>query len=135
MNIGVIGVGQWGKNHVRAYNELPEANLSLLSDKQEDLVNKYGKTYNVKTTTDYKEVLNNPDIQAVDICTPNDTHYDLVKEALEAGKDVLVEKPLTLDSESTKELGDLAEAQKKILMVGHIFRFNPAVRALKEEMD
>ena len=135
IKVGVIGAGQWGKNHIRVYNELPESDLACISDLNENSLKSLKSIYRCETTKDYKEILDRKDITAVSICTPASTHYKMVKEALEKGKDVLVEKPITLKSEEGEKLVKLAEESKRILMVGHIFRFNPAVLRLKEEIS
>ena len=135
VEIGVLGVGEWGKNHARVYRELENSNLVMVADLSGMRLKKLKKTYKVAVTNDYRDILNNPEIEAVSVCTPSSTHFEIVKECLEAGKHVLVEKPLCLDSLSAQKLIDISEKQKKILMVGHIFRFNPAVRKLKDEIN
>lgn len=134
VRIGIIGTGTWGKNHVRVLNELEGAELSVVSDLDEKSLKRFRSIYNVKTTPDYGEVLADSDIDAVSICTPASTHYRIVKDALKAGKHVLVEKPLSLRSSQGQELTELAEKKGLTLMVGHIFRFHPAVLRLKEEI-
>ncbi len=134
VEIGVLGVGEWGKNHARVYRELENSNLVMVADLSGMRLKKLNKTYKVAVTNDYHDILNNPEIEAVSVCTPSSTHFEIVKECLEAGKHVLVEKPLCLDSVSAQKLIDISEKHNKILMVGHIFRFNPAVRKLKDEI-
>ena len=134
LNVGVIGAGVWGKNHIRIFSEVEDANLVKIADLNEKNMNGMSNTFKIKTTTDYKEILNDSEIEAVSICTPASTHYKIIKEALESGKHVLVEKPLTLNSKEGEELVELAKNKNKILMVGHIFRFNPGVLRLKEEI-
>jgi predicted dehydrogenase len=87
---------------------------------------------NIQAVKDHKDILNNPDIQAVCIAAPTNLHYSLAKEALECGKHVLCEKPLAMTAEECGELKTLAEQAKKILMVGHIFLFNAGIVWLKE---
>jgi len=134
IRVGVIGAGQWGKNHIRVYNELPEAELVCISDLNGKALGVLENIYHCDTTTDYKQILDDKSIQAVSVCTPASTHYRIVKEALEKGKDVLVEKPITIKSDEGEKLVEMAMESKRILMVGHIFRFNPAVLRLKEEL-
>ncbi len=134
LNIGVIGAGIWGKNHVRVFNEIESANLAKIADLNEAALARFKSLYKVDVTTDYKEILSDKTIDAVSICTPASAHYRIVKDALLAGKHVLVEKPLTLDSKQGQELSDLSEERGLTLMVDHIFRFNPAVLRLKEEI-
>ncbi len=134
INIAVIGIGQWGKNHVRVLKESMQFNLKVIVDVKQVNVEKYQQIYQVNTSKDYHSVLSDADIQAVTICTPSDTHYKFVKESLEAGKHVLVEKPLTLCSKEARELKDLAEELDLTLMVGHIFRYNNAIKFIKEKI-
>ncbi len=89
----------------------------------------------VATTADYRDILKNPDIDAVCIAAPTDTHFDLSKESLEAGKHVLCEKPLSLRPEECRELESLACAKERFLMVGHVFVFNHGIIALKDYID
>ena len=91
--------------------------------------------YNLKYTTTIKDFIDDQNITAVVIVTPSSTHYELSKLFLENGKDVFVEKPITLNSEEAKNLIQIAEKQNKLLMVGHLFRFHPAVRDLKRRID
>jgi predicted dehydrogenase len=134
INLGVIGCGVWGRNHVRVLSELDNVNLEIISDLNIENLKKLNKTYKVKTTKNYQDILNNKNIHAVTISSPSSTHYKLVKQALLANKHVLVEKPITLNSKEGESLVKLAKKQNKILMVGHIFRYNPAVLKLKDEI-
>jgi len=134
VNIAVIGTGVWGKNHVRVCSEIEECNLVKICDLREGYLKEVGDRFKINTTRDYKEILADKNIVAVDICTPASTHYKIVKEALEAGKHVHVEKPIALTSKEGEELRAIAENQKRILMVGHLFRFNTGILKLKEEI-
>jgi len=105
----------------------------MCADISEDRLKNVKKLFpHVQTTTDYKEILKSKDVDAVCIATPTATHYDLSKEALEHNKHVLCEKPLALTPEECLELKQLAQKQKKFLMVGHIFIFNEGIIRLKE---
>ncbi|MFC1729987.1 Gfo/Idh/MocA family protein [candidate division KSB1 bacterium] len=130
VKIGVIGAGKWGVNHIRSLSKL-DCGLVGLADpdpKKEDLA----KEHNIKFFKDYKKML--PLVDAVTIVVPTDLHYDVVKDCLENGKHVLVEKPITLVSERAKELVELARSKNLILSVGYLFRFNNSVKRLKELM-
>lgn len=133
-NVAVIGAGPWGKNHVRVYSELGGVNLFVVSDVSsqalESIKTKYPET---KTTTDYTSVLRDSSVDCVSVCVPAGLHYNVCKEALSAGKHILVEKPLTLNSKEALELVKLAEKEKLVLAVGHIFRFDPTLKKAKEE--
>src|SRR6187431_904326 len=107
-NIAVIGGGYWGKNLIRSFHELGA--LRIICDTNLALLQNYIQKYsNVEITASLQEVLSSPDIDAVVIATPAATHYSTVKEALIAGKDVFVEKPLALLSREGEELVALAE--------------------------
>ena len=133
VNVGIIGVGPWGKNHVRVYNEIEEANLKAICDLNKENL-KIAQSHKIHATTNYKEILNNSEINALSICVPASLHYQITKEALEAGKHVLIEKPFVMNSEQGQELIDIAKEKNLILAVGHIFRFDPAVNYIKEEI-
>lgn len=132
IRFGVIGCGHWGPNFVRNLQLLPETTVLQCADLSEERLN-HIKTYypTIEVTTDAKKVLSNPAIDAVIIATPASTHFPLVKQALELNKDVLCEKPLTLNLSESQQLIELAERQKKILMVGHTFLFNTGIQQLK----
>ena len=133
INIGVIGCGHWGPNHIRVFSHLPGSKVLMCADPDESRRDAIQKTFlNVEVTGDHRDVFNNPDIQAVCIAAPTNLHYSLAKEALECGKHVLCEKPLAMDPEECRELKSLAQKTGKILMVGHIFLFNAGIVWLKE---
>src|SRR6266478_9512073 len=129
--VAVVGVGYWGKNLVRNFYELGA--LGALCDSNQSLVADYKKKCkDVKFYTHYEAVLSDTSIHAVALATPAVTHYALAKAALEAGKDVIVEKPLAIDVKHGEELVKIAEAKGLILMVGHILRYHPAIYKLKQ---
>ncbi len=129
--IAQVGLGYWGKNIFRNLYELNI--LRVACDLNLKLLNQYkAKFPNINFTSDFKEVLKNPEIKAVVISTPAQLHYEMAKEALLAGKDVFVEKPLALSAKEGEELVKLAEEKDKVLMVGHILQYHPAVEKLKE---
>jgi len=130
-NVAVVGVGYWGRNLVRNFYELGA--LSTLCDAQSSVEQKCRQEYaDVKFYSEFSAVLSDPLIAAVVLATPAATHYQMAKAALEAGKDVFVEKPLAIDVEQGEELVDLAAAKSRILMVGHILRYHPAILKLRE---
>ncbi len=127
--VAVVGVGYWGRNLVRNFHDLGA--LAALCDADESVEAKYSGQYaGVKFYRELRAVLADPSITAVALATPAVTHYDIAKAALEAGKDVLVEKPLAIDVKHGEELVRLANAKGRILMVGHILRYHPAIRKL-----
>lgn len=130
-NIAVVGTGYWGKNLVRNFHGLNR--LAALCDSDKALAENFGKTYpDAKFYSQYSDVLNDRVIEGIALATPATTHYALAKAALEAGKDVLVEKPLAVDVQHGEELVKLAETKKRILMVGHILRYHPAILKLQD---
>jgi len=138
VGIGVIGTGYWGKNHVRAYKELESDGLIdvvKICDVDEQRAKELGDSLGVSHLTDYRELILDPDIDAVSIATPSGTHYKIAREFMSAGMDVLVEKPMTMNIQEAKELVEVSEESGRVLMVGHIFRYHPAVRELKRRID
>src|SRR5690349_7992606 len=131
VSVAAIGMGYWGKNLVRNFHELGA--LSVICDSRESVETENKAQYsNVRFVREYKQVLSDPSIQAVALSTPAVTHYEMAKAALEAGKDVYVEKPLAIEVKQGEELVELAEARGRVLMVGHILRYHPAVVKLQE---
>jgi predicted dehydrogenase len=133
MKIGIIGLGYWGPNIVR--NFLSNHNVASvvccdLSAKRLEMIKQRFPA--VETVTDYKAILKNPSVVAVAIVTPVSSHFRLAKEALEAGKHVLVEKPMTDSVKDAQVLIDLAAQKKLSLMVDHTFIYTAAVRRIKE---
>lgn len=133
INLGLIGLGYWGPNFARAAFENENVQLVYCCDLDKKALAKIKRRYpSVKLVSDYKEILKDQSIHGIIIVTPPGTHHKLVKDCLHAGKDVLVEKPITLKSSDAEELMAIAKKGKRILMVDHIFQFNPGVRKLKE---
>ena len=133
-NIALVGAGNWGKNHLRNLNELGVLNLVL--EKSDDIILKRKEDFpNVNFVKHEKFVIDNPEIKGVVIAAPAVLHFELAKKYLLAGKDVMVEKPLALTIEEGEELVNIAQKEKRILMVGHILQYHPAVMKLKEMID
>jgi len=129
--VAVIGCGYWGKNLVRVFHEL--GSLAAVCDSSEQSLASCRTLYpDCPTVSSYEELLADPSIDAVAIATPAETHVSVAKAALNAGKDVFVEKPLALDVASGQQLIDLAKRKEAILMVGHLLWYHPAVLKLKE---
>lgn len=136
LRIGVIGLGQWGPNHVRTMSALDSCEVARVCDASQARVAKMQKLFRgMEGTTDPFAVTGADDIDAVVVATPVQSHYPLVRAALLAGKDVLCEKPLALNSAEAAELCELAREKGRILMVGHIFLYNPSALHLKEMID
>ena len=138
MNIGVIGLGYWGNKVLREYIDLVEEGkikgVSICDIKESRLKNIENIDI-MKTSNDYKEFLKDCDIDAVHICTNNVTHYEIAKEALQNGKHVLLEKPMTVDAHKAFELVEISAHNGLILQVGHIYRFANVIRKAKELME
>jgi len=130
-SIAVVGTGYWGKNLVRNFHEI--GSLKLICDKNETALNALKVQHKgVETCFALSDVLERGDIDGVVIATPAETHFNLTREALLAGKHVLVEKPLVLNESEGKELIVIAEKNKRVLMVGHLLQYHPAFIKLKE---
>ena len=133
-NIAVVGCGYWGKNLVRNFSGLGV--LHTVCDANAELLRQTSEMYpEVVAENEFAQVLKNPDIKGVIIATPAARHYKMAKEALLAGKDVFVEKPLSLEVADGKELLEIAGEKNLILMVGHLLEYHPAVVKLKEMVD
>ena len=129
-NIGMIGLGYWGKNILRNLHGL--GLLHTACDSNTETLEQWQAQYeSVQFTTSYDDLLQSPDIAAIVIATPAITHFAVVKAALLAGKDVFVEKPLALTVKDGEDLVELAAANGRILMVGHILQYHPAIEKLK----
>lgn len=133
ISIGVIGCGHWGPNHVRIFSQLAGSKVLMCADLDEKRLSAMQALYpSIIPVKNYQEILANPTIDAVVIALPTKFHFQITKEALLANKHVLCEKPLSLSAQECLTLKDLANAQKKLLMVGHIFVFNQGVTKLRE---
>jgi len=130
MKVGVIGTGYWGKKHVDEYNQL--GHEVIVSDLSKDNLDFCKLNFGAKPVTDYHEILNDEEIKMISICTPNSTHFKLGKEALQAGKNVFLEKPIASSATEATELINLASEKKLVLQTGHLFRFNNAITKTKE---
>src|SRR5260370_32043126 len=129
--VAVVGVGYWGKNLVRNFHELGA--LAALCDADRSVEAAYKRSYgDVKFYTEYRDVLSDNSIDAVALATPAVSHYEMAKAALEAGKDVIVEKPLAIDVKNGEDLVKLAHEKHKILMGGHIVKYHPAILKLQK---
>lgn len=133
MKILQVGLGRWGANHLRVWHELrQELYVAELDQKQHSLCEVYNLDKS-KISSNYHDFLSKVD--AVDIVTPTDSHFPLAQEALQAGKDLFIEKPITVTAQDALALAELAEKQGRILQVGHIFRYNPSTQYIKQQID
>ena len=136
VNLAIIGTGYWGPNMVRSFLEDSRVNLKLICDKDEERLNFVSRHFRgLEVTSDSSQVINNPEIDAVVICTPTTSHYTLAKSCLKKGKHVLVEKPMATTSEECRDLIAIAEKNRLKLMVGHIFLYNPGVKYIADLIE
>lgn len=133
MKIGVIGAGKWGQNVVRTlYNMGALAGVAEADSGLRDLLS--SQYPDIPLYADYRPLLES-DVPAVAIATPAPTHHEVAKAALQANKDVFVEKPLTLSASHASELVTLAEDRDRVLMVGHLLLYQPAIQRIKAEIE
>jgi predicted dehydrogenase len=132
VRFGVIGTGYWGPNLVRNIHELEGAEVRWACDLRQEALHTVARRYpSVRTTMSVEEVLEDDDVEAVVVATPVSTHYALAMAALEAGKHVMVEKPLAEASDKAESLIALASESKLVLMPGHTFLYSPPVNLIK----
>ncbi|MFB6163757.1 MAG: Gfo/Idh/MocA family oxidoreductase [Haloarculaceae archaeon] len=129
---GVVGVGSMGQNHARVYRELPETTLCGVCDADPDRAHAAAQTYGT-TARSMGELLDAVDV--VSVAVPTEYHYETVRECIDAGVDVLVEKPFVADPDDGRRLVDFADERGVTLQVGHVERFNPAMCKLVELID
>ena len=136
VRFGVVGYGYWGPNIVRNLTALEQCDLVSVCDTNAKALQRAQKAYPaVQVTTDFTEIVNATDIDAVAIVTPVWTHFELAKAALESGKHVFVEKPFTSTSAQAEQLIALAAQKNRQIMVDHTFLFSGAVRKIQELVD
>jgi predicted dehydrogenase len=136
IGVGVIGYGYWGPNLARNFNETPGFELKAISDISQPRLDLARSRYPAARLFDnYKDLLDNPEIEAVSLSTPTHTHFDIGMAALRAGKHLLIEKPLASSVEQARQLTEEAERQKRVLLVDHTFIYTDAVRILREIVE
>ncbi|WJI09225.1 Gfo/Idh/MocA family oxidoreductase [Methanobacterium sp. CWC-01] len=132
VNVGVIGVGAMGHNHVRVYSRLKNANLMAVSDLMKGTLAEVSKKYQTVGFVDYDNILKMPEIEAVSVCVPTTYHHEVVMGAIEQGKHVLVEKPIAFTLDEARDMIRAAKREGVKLATGHVERFNPAVLEAKK---
>jgi predicted dehydrogenase len=136
INVGIIGYGYWGPNLSRNFSNHPDCTVAIIADFNIERLKSASKSHpSTKFTTNPKEIIDNSDIDVVVISTPVFTHFELAKDALNSGKHVFVEKPLTASSAQSIELIELALRNEKILMVDHTFLYTGAIQKIKSVLD
>jgi len=130
INVAVIGAGYWGPNLIRNFAALPGCQLAAVCDLDPERLGRIAEQYQVRTTPELEEVLDDPAIEAAAIATPAESHHVVAEACLRAGKHVYVEKPLAVTGQEAEALVRLAEEVERTLMVGHLFLYDPAVACL-----
>jgi predicted dehydrogenase len=134
--VAVVGCGYWGQNLIRNFAELTQADLATVCDFDLAAMARISRRYpGVKLTAEFQEVLTDSRIDAIAIATPVSTHYPLARKALQAGKHVLIEKPMATSTTEVLDLLELAEKHRAVLMVDHTFLYTGAVRRMKALID
>lgn len=129
INIAQVGIGYWGKNLLRNFAGLPNVNVVAACDQQADVVNRVADQYpGISTTSRFQDLLNNDTVEAIVVATETPHHFEMAQAALQAGKHVFVEKPMAQTVEEAERLVELAEANDRRLMVGHLLLYHPAFR-------
>jgi len=134
LKIGIIGIGYWGKNILRNivnHSDFQLVGICDILEKQVENIN----LENLYFTTEFKELISNPEINAVIIATPAETHFQIAFEALQQGKHVLVEKPFTLDSNEAQILVNLAKSNNLTLMIDHTYLYSDLIHSIKKLLD
>ena len=133
VQIACVGAGYWGKNLVRVFHDLPDVQLRQVCDASPEIRRAIQRQYpDVPITANYDEVLSDDALDAVVLAVPAAEHYELARRALERGKHVYVEKPMTLDAATSAHLVELAAERDRVLMVGHLLKYHPAVQMLHD---
>jgi predicted dehydrogenase len=136
VNVAIAGCGQWGVNHVRTFANAPGCRVSWLADTDPKRLAKARElARGAKTAPELEAALKDESVQACVIATNSESHHALARKALEAGKHVLVEKPLALSAKEAGELVEIAGRKGLVLMVGHLLLYHPAVNYLKGLLD
>jgi UDP-N-acetylglucosamine 3-dehydrogenase len=130
MKVAQIGVGGWGKNHARILSQFGV--LAAVCDVDQNKAKEISQRYSIDHYTSIDEMLKNKNVDAVFVCTPTATHFEIAKKIIQQKKSVFVEKPMTYKSEEGTRLLDLAKKNKVLLTCGYIERFNPAVEGVKD---
>jgi predicted dehydrogenase len=131
VKIGIIGTGYWGSNLVRAFNDTEGAEIVAVADRKQGRLNFVSKRYpHIRVVSEMDELLGDPTIDAIVVATPVPTHYDVGRRVLEAGKHVMIEKPMAYTLPDASALYELAESLGLVLTVGHVYQFSPAVEWL-----
>ena len=134
--IGMIGCGSWGSNWIRTLAALPDVELRWCCDLNEGLLARVKQQFpQVQTTANVRDVIGDSTLDGIVLATIAPTHYDLARQALEAGRHVMIEKPMTLSTTDAVDLTRLARERRRVLMVGHLLEYHPALLYIKQMID
>ena len=136
VTVAIIGGGGWGKNHVRTFAEIRSCRLKTVCDLDDNVLAAHKAAYKtIGVTKDSGEILADKEVDAVVVATDAPSHYRFARQALDAGKHVFVEKPMTLSPADAEDLVKRAEAGGRVLMVGHLLEYHPCVLMLKDMLE
>jgi len=136
IKVAVIGAGYWGPNLIRNFYGINRECVRFVCDQDSSVIGRLKNSFpGVEFVSDYSLVLNSPEVDGVVVATQPTSHFALSKEALEKGKHVFVEKPLALNTSEAEELVALSRSKNRVLMVGHLLRYHPAVKLLKDYLE
>lgn len=136
LTIAVAGCGHWGPNYIRVFSSLENVGVKYACDLSKPKLDRIQAQFpQVTVTQDFNTLLRDEAVDALVIATPSSTHFNVAKQCLEAGKHILVEKPMTLTSADAMALKKLGDEKKRTIFVGHTFLYNPGVRKMKEIID
>jgi len=140
VNIGIIGTGYWGPNVLRSFLNIENCRVKWICDRKEGRLKYVQERFKehlngIKLTRDYKELLNDPQLDAISIVTPVETHFNLALEAIKREKHVYLEKPFVLDVKESLILGELSEKKNLKLCVGNLFEYHPAIEVIRDEIN
>ena len=136
VRVGMAGAGRWGRHLLRNFATLPGSDLRWICDPDDGVLHERAAAVpTARPTTDFDDLLSDTEVEAVVLATPVPTHHELARRALEAGKHVFVEKPMTFSAAEARDLRDVVARTGRIVMVGHLLRYHPGVVKLRELID
>jgi predicted dehydrogenase len=136
VKIGIIGAGYWGSNLIRSFNDTEGAAIVAVADRKEGRLQFVSKRYpHIRVTDDMNDLLRDNAIDAIVVATSVPTHYEIGRQVLEAGKHAMIEKPMAYSYADAQKLHELATARKRVLTVGHVYQFSPAVEWLAHRIS
>lgn len=135
VKVAIIGCGKIGIRHLEAYREIENADVVALCDVDDKLLREVSSRYGVSGYNDYEKTIGRKDIDVVDVCVPTRFHHEIILEALDSGKDVFCEKPLTYKLEYAEEIRAKQKETGFLVMVGYLYRFHPSLQRLKRILE